>query len=423
MYTDIMSWERIKSVKWKQKFRHFLEIAADASDIIVHLRDKPKMQDYASIGLKIANSWMTHADKFKQRPFKGWNLVDMWEYKDFIYDIAKRKFDFEVLQDREDYKAILININGINFGWNDFGADSRVGGPYVQKDITRDQWMNALGKMIWDEIGSNACEISKKKGVVEEDFGGGVTVFKVDRQDDIHESQIANDILERSRLFLDKNYNRSIMLYGIPGTGKSSAMRFVAKQFGKYSLRINVGDLDHLSSEDMLLAIELLKPSTLMIDDFDRSLNTTKFLTELEEFNNHVQLMMVSVNHIEILDDAVVRPGRFDDIIEVDMLDAEIIDRLIGTDIPEDLKKRLRKLPIAFVVEFHKRREVLGLEKALEEVIDLEKRIRNLNTAIHEGESRTARKRKKRRARTKKTKGPTGGKMVEVELKVGKEPK
>lgn len=418
-----MSWERIKSVKWKQKFRHFLEIAADASDIIVHLRDKPKMQDYASIGLKIANSWMTHADKFKQRPFKGWNLVDMWEYKDFIYDIAKRKFDFEVLQDREDYKAILININGINFGWNDFGADSRVGGPYVQKDITRDQWMNALGKMIWDEIGSNACEISKKKGVVEEDFGGGVTVFKVDRQDDIHESQIANDILERSRLFLDKNYNRSIMLYGIPGTGKSSAMRFVAKQFGKYSLRINVGDLDHLSSEDMLLAIELLKPSTLMIDDFDRSLNTTKFLTELEEFNNHVQLMMVSVNHIEILDDAVVRPGRFDDIIEVDMLDAEIIDRLIGTDIPEDLKKRLRKLPIAFVVEFHKRREVLGLEKALEEVIDLEKRIRNLNTAIHEGESRTARKRKKRRARTKKTKGPTGGKMVEVELKVGKEPK
>lgn len=417
-----MTWhESIKNIKWKQKFRYFLEIASDASDVLIHLREKPKTTDYASIALKIANSWTHHSDKFKTRPFKGWNMVDLWEYKDFLYDISKRTFEHEVLQDIEDHKAILMNIHGVEFGWDDFGADSRVTGPYVRKDVPREVWMEALGKMVWAEVGSNSCEISKKKGVVEDDFGGGgVTVFKVDRQDNVHESKVAHSILDRSKLFLDKGYNRSIMLYGVPGTGKSSAMRFVAKEFGKYSLRISVGDLDHLSSEDMLLAIELLRPSTLMIDDFDRSINPTKFLTELEEFNNHVQLLMVSVNNIDRLDDAVVRPGRFDDVIEVDMLDSEIVDRLIGEDIPDDVRKRLRKLPIAFVVEFHKRREVLGLEKALEEVVDLEKRIRNLHTKISDGEvASTSRKKRKKRNRARSAKKASA---VEIDIIVGKDP-
>ena len=400
--------------KWKSRILHGLEILSDISEIVVNLRDRPKAQDYLAIATRATSSWIHHSDKFKKKPFKGWNLVDIWEYKDYVYDIAKRKFEFEILQANEDCKSVLVNINGINFGWKDYGSDSRVGGPFVEKGIPREDWIDALGKMIWEEIGSNSCEVTKKKGVVEEDVGGGVTVFKVDSQENIYESKIANDILTRSRAFLDNGYNRSIMLYGTPGTGKSSMIRYVAKQFGKHSLRINVGDLDYLSSEDMLLAIEMLKPSTLIIDDFDRSLNPTKFLTELEEFNNHVQLLMVSVNHIDRLDDAVIRPGRFDDIIKIEVLDEKIVDHLIGVDTPEEIRSRLRKLPIAFVVEFHKRKKVLGLEKALEEVVDLEKRIRNISPTAQVVVSR-AKKKKKRRKRLLKSK------MVEVELKIGNE--
>lgn len=389
--------ERIKKIKWKQNLRHFLEIAADAGDILIHLRDSPKASDYVSISLKVANSWLHHSERLKAKPFKGWALVDLWEYKDYLYDIAKRNYETEIVQELEECKSIIIEINNIKFGWQDFGTGENVHGPYVEKTVTREEYMEALGKMVWADLGCTSCELGKKKGVVEDDWGGGVTVFKVDRQDDVHRSSIADGILERSKKFLDKGYNRSVMLYGTPGTGKSSAMRYVAKEFGKYSLRINVGDLEHLNSEDMILAIELLKPSTLMIDDFDRSMGATKLLTELEEFNENVQLLMVSVNHIESLDDAVIRPGRFDDTVEVETLDDEIVDKLIGTDIPEAIRKRLKRLPIAFIVEFHKRRDVLGLDQALEEVVDLEKRIRKLNKIIGHEEYREPKRAKKKK--------------------------
>lgn len=385
------------SFKWKRRISYALEIISDVSDIIVHLRDEPKIQDYVAISAKIANSWIIHSEKLKKRPFKGWALVDLWEYKDYLFDIAKRKYEVEILQELEESKSILIKINGIKFGWNDFGQNEKVDGPYVEKEVTREQYMKALGAMVWESLGSTACELGKKKGVTEDDWGGGITVFKVDRQDNVHKSSVAEGILKRAKSFLEKGYNRSIMLYGTPGTGKSSAMRYVSKEFGKYSLRINVGDLDHLNSEDMLLAIELLKPSTLMIDDFDRSMNSTKFLTELEDFNENVQLLMVSVNHIENLDDAVIRPGRFDDTIEVQTLDDEILDKLIGENIPENVKNRLKRLPIAFIVEFHKRRDVLGIEQAIDEVVELEKRSRKLyKVAGLEPEYKRKKKKKKK---------------------------
>jgi hypothetical protein len=383
-YNQRMSFkERIKNFDWKQNFLHLLEIASDASEVLIHLRDDPRPSDYVSISLKVANSWFHHSEKFKGHPFKGWHLVEIWEYKDFLYDISKRNYPNKIVRDSNDIKSLIVEIDGIKFGWEDFGSGEGINGPFVQSDIDREVYMKALGAMVWKSIGSTSCELGKKKGIVEDVWDGGVSVFRIDRQEDVHKSQVAEGILERSKKFLEKGYNRSIMLYGDPGTGKSSAMRYIAKEFGKNSLRINVGDLDHLNPEDILLAIELLNPSTLMIDDFDRTQNSTKLLSALEGFNNTLQLLMVSVNDVQALEPAVTRPGRFDDIIEVKTLDEGIINNLIGEGLPEKIKDRLKRLPIAFIVDFHKRREVLGLEESLKEVVELEKRIKKIDSSIN----------------------------------------
>lgn len=413
--------------KWKRNLRHALEILSDVSEFVIQLREKPRVIDYASIALRTTNSIFEHTEKLRKRPFKSWTMIDLWAYKDFLYKIAKQKYDTDIIYEHnEGVKDVVIEINGVKFGWEDHGPESKVNGPFVEQNVERTKWMQAMGDMVWEYLDSNSCEITKMKGIIEDDWGdGGITVFKVDHQDNIHESQVAYNILNRSKAFLEKGYNRSIMLYGKPGTGKSSAMRFVAKQFGKYSLRINVGSLNYLSFDDMLLAIELLRPATLMIDDFDRAINPSKLLTELEEFNNNVQLLMVSVNHIENLDDAVIRPGRFDDTIEVNMLDDKIVNQLIGANIPRNIKERLKKLPIAYIVEFHKRKEVLGLEQALEEVVDLEKRIRSIRLRMNDEkceEEINNKKRRKKRKRRKKTTVRNNRNEVEVEVHVGKDP-
>ena len=51
---------------------------------------------------------------------------------------------------------------------------------------------------------------------------------------------MAIDIISETNLFLNKDYNRSSMFHGEPGTGKTSAMKFIARSMGKYSLRINL---------------------------------------------------------------------------------------------------------------------------------------------------------------------------------------
>lgn len=401
--------------KWKKYLKHGLEIAAEASEILIHLRDKPKPQDYVAISLRLFNSYLHHSEKLKKRPFKGWNMVDLWEYKDSLYEIAKLNFETETLFEYDDgVKDVLIVINGVRFGWSDNG--DRVHGPMIESSTSREECMEALGKMVWKHLDSPLCEIGKNKGTYDDSF----TVFKVDRNENVHKSKVAEEILKRMEDFSSESYNRSILIHGIPGTGKSSAMRYVAKKFGNKSLRINVGDLDHLTSEDMLIAIELLKPQTVLIDDFDRTTNPTKFLTELEDINNNVKLLMVSVNHLEKLEEAVVRPGRFDDLIEISKLDDEIVDELIGDDVPDSVRDRLRKLPIAYVVEFHKRRKVLGTEKAINEIIDLESRISSVRLRIAGEilESSMKRKRKRKR-RTKKRPEEKG---VEFNIKVGEEP-
>lgn len=363
---------------WKTKFRNWLEIASDVSDVLIHIRDKPRLTDVASIGLKLCNSYIHHSSKLnKNSPFKEWHEVSIWEYTSFIFDLIKVHHEIDVIEERGDDQFIISEVYGEKIGWIIRG--SYINGPYVESEEKKDKGLEVLGRIVWESLGSNACVLAKHRN----EDGENVTGFKVDDlKDDIYESQMAKDILNRSKAFLDKGYSRSIMLYGRPGTGKSSSMRYIAREFGKFSLRLNVSELQHLDSGDIINAIEILKPDTLLIDDFDRMSRPESLLGELEQFNKTIKIFIVSVNNIKDLDGAVIRPGRFDDHIEVEKIDAEIVARLIGENVPLEVHERLSNLPIAYITEFHKRKEVLGVEKAIEEIEELEKRIAHISKKI-----------------------------------------
>jgi hypothetical protein len=371
-------------MNWKTKMRNWLEIASDVSDVLIHIRDKPRPSDYASIGLKLFNSYLRHSNKFqKGSPFKDWELLDIWEYCDFLFSITNTHYEGEVILERGEEVFSIVEVHGEKIGWVNRGG--YVTGPYAESEEKVKAAMAALGKMVWEHVGSSACTLTKSRNKE----GERTTGFRVDSmKDDIYESEMAKSVLKRSKAFLDHGYRRSVMLYGRPGTGKSSAMRYVAKKFGKNSLRINVSELQHLDSGDMISAIEMLQPDTLLIDDFDRMHRPESLLNELERFNKTIKLFIVSVNHVEKLSLAVVRPGRFDDHIEVENIDRDIVSKLIGTDVPKEIHDRLIELPIAYISEFHKRKMVLGVEKAIDEIEGLEKRISHLSKKIDRDENK-----------------------------------
>ena len=134
-----------------------------------------------------------------------------------------------------------------------------------------------------------------------------------------------------------------ILLFGPPGVGKTFFARAVAGEYGMNLMHVSTGDLVGgivgQSAQNIDKAFETALgnlPCVLFFDEFDsiaqrregtpdqesrRTVN--QLLTSLEAHRGERRLLvMAATNSIEHLDPAVIRPGRFDRHIRIDLPDA-----------------------------------------------------------------------------------------------------
>jgi SpoVK/Ycf46/Vps4 family AAA+-type ATPase len=175
---------------------------------------------------------------------------------------------------------------------------------------------------------------------------------------------------------VEANVARSVMLYGPPGTGKSTLARTLIKNLGFRSFRIRVEDIDSLENSTLFEAINIFEPDAIILDDFDRSFNQSALLETLEFFQHHVKLVIATVNDKDKLDEALLRPGRFDELILVDKMDDAVIKHTLGDYVDE--YEHVKMWPIAFVVEYVKRRRFMDPAEAQESMIELANRVKRL---------------------------------------------
>lgn len=140
---------------------------------------------------------------------------------------------------------------------------------------------------------------------------------------------------------------KGILLYGPPGTGKTLIAKAVANQSHAQFIRMSGSELVHkyigegaqLVRELFVLARERA-PAIVFIDEIDAigSMRTNdgtsgsaevqrtlmQLLAEMDGFGNRGNVrIMAATNRIDMLDPALLRPGRFDRIIQVPLPDAE----------------------------------------------------------------------------------------------------
>ena len=196
-----------------------------------------------------------------------------------------------------------------------------------------------LGGMGMPSDGSGEFEVEPPEELSTFDDVGGMGKLKQEIRDTVGLMLEHPDDAERYGI----DWN-GILLHGPPGVGKTFFARAIAGEYDMSLMHVSTGDLVASlvggSARNIEKAFETALqnlPCLLFFDEFDsvaqRRDNTpdqesrrtvNQLLTSLEKYRDERQLLvMAATNSIEHLDPAVIRPGRFDRHIRIDLPDAE----------------------------------------------------------------------------------------------------
>lgn len=383
-----------------------LQVGDAAADVLAHMAHGVTAPGMVAVGLKVVNGVRRHRERDHWDYFgDGWRALDTWGYQNTLFHaIALRSKPEPPVGVSDNSSVLLTTHDGVTFGWRKYGEDEEIEGPWIDKAEDDQRALHVLGRTAWDYLHSSRAVIA-----VERNRQDRITIgFKPDLTAELLASDVADKLVERMQGFLEQGHHRSILLVGEPGTGKTCIMHYMASRVGGFSLRVATSDLHGLSLREIQGAVDLLRPDVVLIDDFDRyqpggyrgrgdETGQAAFLLDaVEHINQASKVLICSANYSDDFPEALLRPGRFDEIQIVDRLEPAIVDGMIGDGVPIKIRKRLYGMPIAFVAEFAKRKATLGAEQAYAELKDLSERAE----MVERGRRRHRRRKKRKDAKT-----------------------
>ena len=214
-----------------------------------------------------------------------------------------------------------------------------------------------LGGMGMPSDGSGEFEVEPPEELSTFEDVGGMEGLKQEVRDTVGLMLKHPDDAERYGI----DWN-GILLHGPPGVGKTFFARAIAGEHGMSLMHVSTGDLVASlvggSARNIEKAFETALqnlPCLLFFDEFDsvaqRRDNTpdqesrrtvNQLLTSLEAYRDERELLvMAATNSIEHLDPAVIRPGRFDRHIRIDLPDAAARRAIFVAELDERPAARL----------------------------------------------------------------------------------
>lgn len=364
------SWLKVSpatKMKLAQLFDRARRAAGATVDIATAVNEmgvNPKLRNYVAAG-SVALSKVLDATKFEPwaQPGFVWPCLGCEFLQSVSSILADHPTTRKIATEEHIYQVtelddmiVVFDVGNDKAIWA--ASDGNLSPHEMLKRIGTEMW-KALGMRVWVSFGDLTT--------------GNLVKFAKWEPGKVHPSEMTDLVLERIGQFLDAGHHRALMLYGDPGVGKSSIVNAVADRMAVPTLVLEQRQLIGMSSGNLNDILEMLQPDVVIIDDFDRFGGGGFQIGTVDRIRKTAKLLLVTVNDFDRIDSAVVRAGRFDDVIRVDSVRA-VHD--IIPDLPERLVEEVQRWPIAFVDELRLRLDVLGPDRLHDEVALLRERVR-----------------------------------------------
>lgn len=352
---------------------------------IIEMRKKPNYIDYLNL-----------AFSFKENFENAYNLKDPYNYFNspkwkFITSDSMGLVICNLIQDSlksrivpvaavDSVAAFIAEVEGIKFGWVMY-EDEKDKRLYVEKSAEA-TYTSVLEKVFWDTYTSHRVVL----GMREEESGSKIYIRDDEKNKEFIPTKLASFYVEDIQDYLRHGFTRSILFYGPPGSGKSNLVKNICSQLRLRTIRIN--NISQLSTDTVSEIIRIFNPDAIILEDIDNipSQDVSQMLDKIENFNKH-KLLFATANRLSRLDNATMRPERFDKVERIFKLEREITIELVRGD--EEIYNIVKDWPAVSITELMKRVKVKGKVNALANMQDLVDRVRQINATNYDLKSKT----------------------------------
>lgn len=271
--------------------------------------------------------------------------VNEYVFKNFVWGIFRRNFVLSYIFSKSrlimtsGYGRSIALVNG-RFGFAELTAeesDSYDFKEYLELKVLTMR-PNATAQALYKQIADHVEQLDAKEhiDIYKTVIGDRMHVAKkpkrrlstifVPKEIKEHIMTTLERFLASEAAYVEKGlpWHLGVILHGPPGTGKTSLIHAIASELGRDVHYHSSGSLAHVT-------IDAAK-TILVLEDFDSAeFNTADELDEKKEKSSlsdtlnfldgfltpHGLIVIATTNHLDRLDAAVIRPGRFDLVEEI----------------------------------------------------------------------------------------------------------
>ena len=306
----------------------------------------------------------------------AWDCPYPQDFNKIIHNALINK-PYKIIRTSDETVTIyMVQLEDVQVGYILNTKTGLVDRIYVPADRV-DRTKELIKRELWRTMRDDNVVLRHVRNSKRADYEGNMAL-EVDDAFRPMPSRRAEEYSQYLRKCVDAGVSRSVMLYGPPGTGKSTMARTIVANLGMKSFRIRVEDIGHMESSSIFEAINIFEPDAVILDDFDRSGSQESLLETLEFFQRHVKLVIATVNDKKKLDEAILRPGRFDELLQIKQMDDDVVRSVLGEE-HAAAYDTVKDWPIAFIQEYVKRLRFMSPTEAQASTRELAARVQRLS--------------------------------------------